>query len=89
MRMDSITQAGGRTRALRLYRKIGRCENCGQAGRDRHHLDGDATNNEPSNVMILCRRCHMVADGRMIDFIELAKQNQPHATAMRWGNGNG
>lgn len=32
---------------------------------DRHHIDGDTTNNDRSNITLACRRCHMVLDGRM------------------------
>ena len=43
------------------------CERCGQpydetkrgGGIDVHHLDHDRTNNELSNLVILCRKCHM------------------------------
>ena len=26
---------------------------------DVHHLDGDKTNDEPTNLVVLCRRCHI------------------------------
>ena len=32
---------------------------------ERHHRDGDQHNNERANVALLCRRCHMVVDGRL------------------------
>ena len=35
------------------------CENCGKIGKlDVHHIDNDYQNNEPSNLMVLCRSCH-------------------------------
>jgi hypothetical protein len=60
------------------------CVNCGEEKTDRHHLDGNTANNDPENVITLCRRCHMLVDGRLDDFIKLAKENQPKAVAARW-----
>ena len=55
----------GRREAQRRF-DLGECEfGCGKRARDRHHLDGDPTNNAPANVMRLCRRCHMLLDGRL------------------------
>ena len=35
------------------------CEICGKSSRlDVHHIDDDYQNNEPSNLMVLCRSCH-------------------------------
>lgn len=34
-------------------------------GYDRHHVDGNGRNSDPSNVHILTRREHMIKDGRM------------------------
>jgi hypothetical protein len=35
------------------------CEICGKVGKlDVHHIDGDYQNNDPSNLMVLCRSCH-------------------------------
>ena len=48
------------------------CEQCGQRKpTERHHLDGDTGNNDPSNIAILCRRCHMEIDGRLAAFVAL------------------
>lgn len=63
-RGDLATKNVKRKRAERRY-EMGPCERCGQPGHDRHHLDGDPGNNRPDNVEILCRSCHMQADGRM------------------------
>lgn len=66
-RRDAITPDGGRRRAQKLY-PLGACEQCGRPGQDRHHKDGDTANNDPANVVILCRRCHMAIDGRLQAF---------------------
>ena len=58
---DQVSKKGGRTRALRTFRDIGPCEECGAAKTERHHKDENPANNEPSNIAILCRRCHMAA----------------------------
>ena len=56
----------GRARAGRAYPEIGDCERCGLPARDRHHIDGDTLNNDRSNVLFVCRRCHMELDGRIV-----------------------
>jgi NUMOD3 motif len=38
---------------------------CDAPAADRHHIDGDGRNNEPDNIEFLCRRHHMIEDGRM------------------------
>lgn len=53
-----------RCRARRLF-DLGPCEECGAPGYDRHHVDGDTGNNTRENVRSLCRRCHMLTDGRL------------------------
>jgi hypothetical protein len=81
---ENITEKGGRSRAQRRYRDIGPCWDCGAEKAERHHIDGDTANNDLSNIAIVCRRCHMQRDGRLDDFIELAKLNQQRAVAARW-----
>ena len=62
---DSISEKGGRARALRMYRDIGPCQSCGDPKAERHHIDANTANNAPSNIAFLCRRCHMKEDGRL------------------------
>lgn len=62
---DAVSEKGGRSRALRMYTDIGPCEGCGASDAERHHVDGNTANNAPENIGILCRRCHMTADGRL------------------------
>jgi len=83
---DKAKTRSGRSRAERQYVQAQPCEHCGASNKriDRHHKDGNTLNNDPSNIMFLCRRCHMIEDGRMEKLIELAKQNQPNAVAARW-----
>jgi ribosomal protein L40E len=60
--------ADGHSQAQRLYSLDGvRCEmaDCDSAAMDRHHIDGNPLNNARENVMFLCRRHHMLADGRL------------------------
>ena len=64
---DLATVKSKRERAITLY-ELGDCEDCGKPARDRHHKDGNTGNNAPSNIAILCRRCHMAADGRLAKF---------------------
>jgi hypothetical protein len=63
---DAALKTSKRMRAVRLYPVIGNCENCKTAKAvDRHHKDGNTGNNVRSNVAFLCRRCHMLEDGRL------------------------
>ena len=49
------------------------CERCQVApATDRHHVDGDPGNNARSNIACLCRRCHMIVDGRLESFRRMA-----------------
>lgn len=68
---EQPTPSGGRQRARRRY-PLGPCARCGAPGVDRHHVDGDTSNNEPSNVEVLCRSCHMAVDGRLRRLVEAA-----------------
>lgn len=70
---DDITEKGGRTRALRMYPEIGPCCLCGSVRSERHRRDGNTANNSKSNIIPLCRKCHMASDGR----IEKLKKTAP------------
>jgi hypothetical protein len=61
---DNITENSGRRRARARYDLV-KCELCGEDATERHHRDGNTANNDPPNVQLLCRRCHMIEDGRM------------------------
>ena len=54
-----VIPAQGRYRARTIKRKTF-CERCGAAkSLDVHHRDENPLNNELSNLMVLCRSCHM------------------------------
>lgn len=60
-----MSQHAGRMRAQRLFPLHPVCAECEVTpAYDRHHWDGDATNNTLTNIVPLCRRCHMRIDGR-------------------------
>lgn len=67
-RGDAARPETKRSRAQRQF-KLGSCELCQKAATDRHHKDGDTGNNSKRNVQMLCRRCHMEADGRLPKFL--------------------
>ena len=77
---DAVSQKGGRARALRRF-PPGPCETCGSAEGERHHVDGDTVNNASANVRMLCRRCHMLEDGRLERFRGMAKARSADAVA--------
>lgn len=67
---DSVSEKGGRSRALRKFREIPPCILCGSPRSERHHKDGNTRNNSDDNIAPLCRKCHMSTDGRMDRLIE-------------------
>jgi hypothetical protein len=62
---NSTVQATGKHRAQTLYP-------CPK-GYERHHIDGNELNNEPSNILIVTRKEHMILDGR-IKNLELSRE---------------
>lgn len=79
-----VSAKSGRSRALRAFKSIGSCVLCGNQRAERHHKNGNTADNSPANIEIVCRRCHMMEDGRLEQFKELARRNQPKAVAARW-----
>ena len=55
----------GRQRAERWF-ELKPCEICGNTKSERHHKDGNAKNNDISNIMFICRKHQQEIDGRMI-----------------------
>lgn len=62
---DAAKDAAKRLRARGVYPTLGRCDNCANQATDRHHKDGNTGNNRKSNLALLCRKCHMIEDGRL------------------------
>lgn len=62
---DSIIAKSGDVRALRAFPESMPCERCGADKSERHHKDHNTRNNDASNIARLCRRCHMLIDGRL------------------------
>ncbi len=60
-----VDKASGRKQASRLV-EMKNCEGVLESGRacrskkglERHHKDRDPTNNDPSNIEVLCQNCH-------------------------------
>ncbi len=76
--MNVPKKCGGR-RARRLFEIVGPCELCRKRATDRHHRDGNPLNNDPNNLQALCRKCHMVSDGRLARFKQLASAPKAHS----------
>ena len=56
----------GRIKARALHPVLGACEVCAtRPAVERHHIDGDTSNNRRANVLLVCRGCHMRLDGRL------------------------
>lgn len=61
---EQTTDKNGRKRAqARIVADS--CSRCGAEPAERHHVDGNPSNNAISNIVVLCRRCHMAEDGRL------------------------
>ena len=45
-------------RAIVLERDGYKCQRCGYAFLEIHHIDGNRWNNDPNNLVTLCRKCH-------------------------------
>ena len=54
---NSVSKTTGRKRAQKLFP-------CPE-DKERHHIDGNPLNNDPSNVQIVTPKEHMVIDGRI------------------------
>ena len=39
------------------------CQECGEYGKDVHHIDYNKSNNDDLNLITLCHRCHMKTNG--------------------------
>lgn len=66
---DNASIYAGRNRARRLYPNNRPCELCGSLKVERHHKDGNTVNNASYNIIFVCRRCHMLIDGRWHIFV--------------------
>lgn len=78
-RKSDASPSANRQMAQRLY-ELGACDECGGVATERHHRDGDTSNNTEANIAILCRRCHMTVDGRLA---RLIARNQAGAMPAR------
>jgi hypothetical protein len=75
---DNPSSSAAHSRAISHYGVLGVCMDCGKLRTvERHHKDGDPANNEASNIAFLCRRCHMVVDGRLERFRQLRPPVRP------------
>ena len=64
---DNVVANSGRNRTIKRF-KIDKCEICSKQAIDRHHKDGNTLNYKKDNIQFLCRRCHMIIDGRLKKF---------------------
>ena len=54
---DKVNDNSARQRAIRRFPV--------PKGYQRHHIDGNPKNNDPSNILIVTAKQHMIEDGRM------------------------
>lgn len=61
---DADAISTGHKRAQKLFKNIGSCSKCGSTRWvERHHKDDNPLNNDPANIEILCRKCHIAVGG--------------------------
>lgn len=58
LKSPAITPSAGRVRAQKMY-TLKPCKICGNEHSQRHHVDGNPTNNLSENIMFLCQKCHV------------------------------
>ena len=63
-------------RKLILKRDNYRCSECGYGYLEVHHIDGDRLNNNPENLITLCRRCHRKAHSSMYPWAKVEDTNK-------------
>lgn len=54
----------GRKQAARVLTFLMICVGCGADAAERHHIDGNPTNNVKRNLVPLCGGCHQLAHGK-------------------------
>ncbi len=81
---NALKQAGNR-RARRLFKLGSACVDCGKPPKHRHHVDENPLNNNPENVISLCRRCHLVRHGMLDKLAAFREANR--GTIPRGNNG--
>jgi len=60
-----------------------KCQKCGRAHNPKenviltvHHIDGATTNSNDSNLIALCRRCHLQEELKLQHFLDLQAQEK-------------
>lgn len=91
--MSTTNQSKHRQKARRKYwadknKNTYRCPDCNRSkealrtGFEVHHKDGDPANNDPDNLIALCRPCHNIRENKKPSFNELELwQDQLNKTA--------
>ena len=77
---DAATLLSPRGRALQLYPDAKPCEQCGNTRSERHHVDGNITNNKPDNIRFLCKKCHANVPEHLAKNRAMAKERLKNAT---------
>lgn len=77
---DGVSEDSGRNRAQRWF-QLKPCEICGSEKSERHHRDGNTSNNTLENIQFLCRKHHMEVDGRMVVFVNARGGRRAKAVA--------
>lgn len=66
----------GYGRARRLYPILGKCEVCKKAkAQDCHHIDKNQLNNDRSNIVLVCKKCHVKIERRWEKIWETRRRN--------------
>ena len=72
-------QNRGRAQALKLYPVLSACEGgCGAAAKHRHHIDHDCQNNDRSNLLFLCAKCHTAQHPEIVKAMAAVHRDKTH-----------
>lgn len=75
-RKGDLATDTSKRRRITKWIKLTTCDVCGEKAVDRHHIDGNPGNNVRENITCLCRRCHMVMDGRLNFLVKCIKRKE-------------
>lgn len=63
------------------------CVVCGGPATDVDHIDGDWTNNRPTNLQAMCHSCHSKKTNRFDGGMFGSREPRPERKDIRWGRG--
>lgn len=72
MPFKGVSKSRWKSKSLRIRLKSAKCIGCKEKRKyllQSHHIDGDKSNNNPTNIEIVCSNCHIVRHLKLINNI--------------------